>query len=236
MILRRVATAFRKQDWATVAVEFAIVVTGIFVGLQVDSWNSERTDRIRERVILKQLHSDFTANAARISQYASRHEQMVEGLEFALNVLTKGELKKTDSRRFRNVFVSMYQLPSISASMGGYDAVIASGDLALITDQELKSRMIELSSSLDEEISLTGYFRDLNQLNVELTRDVVLLVPNHDRTDTILQIDFDVVKNDYRMLAVVADQKRKHQIIGAARRDIADDFSETAAYIETLIR
>jgi hypothetical protein len=63
-----------------------------------------------------------------------------------------------------------------------------------------------------------------------------LLVPNHDRTDTILQIDFDVVKNDYRMLAVVADQKRKHQIIGAARRDIADDFSETAAYIETLIR
>ncbi len=236
MILRRIATAFREQDWATVAVEFAIVVTGIFVGLQVDSWNSERTDRNRERVILKQLHSDFTANADRNSQYARRHEQMVEGLEFALNVLTRGELKEADTRRFRNVFVSMYQLPSISASMGGYDAVIASGDLALITDQELKSRMIELSSSLDEEISLTGYFRDLNQLNMELTRDVVLLVPNHDRTDTILQVDFDVVKNDYRMLTVVADQRRKHQIIGAFRREIADDFSEAAAYIETLIR
>jgi hypothetical protein len=105
MILRRVATAFRKQDWATVAVEFAIVVTSIFVGLQVDSWNSERTDRNRERVILQQLHSDFTTNADRISQYASRHEQMVEGLDFELNVLTRGELKETDTRRFQIAFV-----------------------------------------------------------------------------------------------------------------------------------
>lgn len=217
------------------AVEFAIVVTGIFVGLQVDTWNTERTDRIREKVILKQLHSDFAANAANINQYANRHEQMVEDLAFALKILTRGELTKTDARRFRNAFVSMYQLPSISASMGGYDAVIATGDLALITDQELKSRLLQLSSELDAEMSLTSYFRDLNQINMELTRDVVLLVPNNDRTDTNLQVDFEVVKNDYRMLTVVADQHRKHQIIGAARRSLANNFSEAKAYVETLM-
>ena len=70
---------------------------------------------------------------------------------------------------------------------------------------------------------------------MELTRDVVLLVPNKDRTDTILQVDFDVVKNDYRMLTVVADQRRKHQIIGAARRSLANNFSEAQAYVETLM-
>lgn len=235
MILRRIATAFRKQDWATVVVEFAIVVAGILVGLQVDSWNTERTDRIREKAVLEQLHSDFAANATNIGQYADRHDQMIEDLAFALNVLTKGELTKTDTRRFRNAFVSMYQLPSISASMGGYDAMIATGDLALITDQELKSRLIQLSSELDAEMSITSYFRDLNQINMQLTRDVVLLVPNNDRTDTTLQVDFDVVKNDYRMLTVVADQHRKHQIIGAARRGLADNFSAAKAYIETLM-
>ena len=235
MILRRIATAFRQQDWATVVVEFAIVVAGILVGLQVDSWNTERTDRIREKAVLEQLHSDFAANATNIGQYANRHDQMIEDLAFALNVLTKGELTKTDTRRFRNAFVSMYQLPSISASMGGYDTAIAAGDLALITDQKLKSRLIQLSSELDSEMSLTNYFRDLNQINMELTRDVVLLVPNSDRTDTTLQVDFDVVKNDYRMLTVVADQRRKHQIIGAARRSLANNFSEAQAYVETLM-
>ncbi len=235
MLLRRIATAFRKQDWATVAVEFVIVVAGIVVGLQVDSWNTERKDRIREQAILKQFQSDFATNAASIGRYAIRHEQMVEGLGFALEVLTRGELEKTDTRRFRDAFVSMYQLPSISATMGGYDTVIATGDLALITDQELKSRLVQLRSDLDAEMSLMNYFRDLNQNNMELTRDVVLLVPNDDRTDAMLQVDFDVVKNDYRMLTVVADQRRKHQIIGAARRSLADNFSGAAAYVETLM-
>ena len=235
MLIRRISAALRSQDWATVTVEFVVVVAGIFVGLQVDSWNTQRTDRIREQVILQQLHADFSANAVSILQYVRRHEQMVEGLDFALDVLTKGELTKGDANRFRNAFVSMYQLPSISATMGGYDAVIASGDLALISDRKLKSLLVQLSSSVAAEMSLTSYFRDLNQINMELTRDVVLLVPNDDRTDTTLRIDFDTVKNDYRMMTVVADQRRKHQIIGAFREELADSFAEAATYLESLI-
>ena len=45
MILRRIADAFRKQDWATVTIEFFVVVVGIFVGLQVDNWNQIRKDQ-----------------------------------------------------------------------------------------------------------------------------------------------------------------------------------------------
>jgi len=119
MLIQRIATAFRKQDWAMVTVEFIVVVAGIFVALKADSWNSERTDRIREHVILSQLHSDFMANAVSIGRFASRHEQMVDGLAFALEVLTRGELAEADARKFRNAFVSMYQLPSTSATMGG---------------------------------------------------------------------------------------------------------------------
>ena len=44
MILRRLATAFRKQDWFTVAVETLIVVFGVFIGLQVNNWNEARQD------------------------------------------------------------------------------------------------------------------------------------------------------------------------------------------------
>lgn len=35
MILQRIAQSIRKQDWFAVAIEFVIVVSGIFVGLQV---------------------------------------------------------------------------------------------------------------------------------------------------------------------------------------------------------
>jgi hypothetical protein len=60
MILRRLATAFRKQDWFTVAVETLIVVFGVFIGLQVNNWNAASQDRAREAVILEQLTSEFS--------------------------------------------------------------------------------------------------------------------------------------------------------------------------------
>ena len=45
MILRRLASAFGRQDWFTVAVETMIVVFGVFIGLQVNNWNAARIER-----------------------------------------------------------------------------------------------------------------------------------------------------------------------------------------------
>ncbi len=40
MILRRIIENVRTRDWFTVAIEFLIVVVGIFVGLEVSNWNA----------------------------------------------------------------------------------------------------------------------------------------------------------------------------------------------------
>jgi hypothetical protein len=39
MILRRIIAHFRKQEWTAIALDFLIVVVGVFVGLQVNNWN-----------------------------------------------------------------------------------------------------------------------------------------------------------------------------------------------------
>lgn len=44
MILRRLSKHLLTQDWAAAVIDFIIVVAGIFVGLQVDSWNETRID------------------------------------------------------------------------------------------------------------------------------------------------------------------------------------------------
>ncbi len=42
MILRRLASAIRRQDWLAVLTEFVIVVAGIVVAIQLDNWNEAR--------------------------------------------------------------------------------------------------------------------------------------------------------------------------------------------------
>ncbi len=59
MILRRIADAFRRQDWFTVFVETMIVVLGVFLGLQVNNWNAARADRLAEREIIDAIADDI---------------------------------------------------------------------------------------------------------------------------------------------------------------------------------
>lgn len=56
MILRRISENIRSQNWFAVAVEFIIVVVGVFMGLQVQDWNDARKARIEERGLLSRLH------------------------------------------------------------------------------------------------------------------------------------------------------------------------------------
>jgi len=56
MILRRISENIRSQNWFAVAVEFIIVVVGVFMGLQVQDWNDARKARIEEHVLLSRLH------------------------------------------------------------------------------------------------------------------------------------------------------------------------------------
>ena len=56
MILRRITENVRSQNWFAVAVEFVIVVVGVFMGLQVQDWNEARKERIEEHGLLSRLH------------------------------------------------------------------------------------------------------------------------------------------------------------------------------------
>jgi len=56
MILRRISENLRSQNWFAVAVEFVIVVVGVFMGLQVQDWNDARKERVEEQGLLSRLH------------------------------------------------------------------------------------------------------------------------------------------------------------------------------------
>ena len=58
MILRRISENVRSQNWFAVAVEFVIVVVGVFMGLQVQDWNEARKERIEERELLGRLYEE----------------------------------------------------------------------------------------------------------------------------------------------------------------------------------
>lgn len=59
MILRRLATNFRAQNWTAISIEFVLLVTGVFLGLQASNWNQDRQEKQELRALLSQLQGEL---------------------------------------------------------------------------------------------------------------------------------------------------------------------------------
>jgi hypothetical protein len=59
MRLRPLTKHIKDQNWFAVAIDFFIVVVGVFMGLQLGNWNDARATRMSERDFLARLHGDI---------------------------------------------------------------------------------------------------------------------------------------------------------------------------------
>lgn len=72
MILRRLTVNLRTQNWTAIAVEFVLVVLGVFFGILAANWNLERVERQETGRLLSQLDTElslFITSLEKIEQY-----------------------------------------------------------------------------------------------------------------------------------------------------------------------
>ena len=92
MILRRVITHFRKQEWTAIAIDFVIVVVGVFIGIQVSNWNETRVERTREVIFLTNLAKDVRRDIVDINVISRVSTQRMSALGFLVRSATGSEL------------------------------------------------------------------------------------------------------------------------------------------------
>lgn len=144
MILRRVIGHFRQQEWTAIAIDFVIVVVGVFIGIQVSNWNETRVLRERERTHLEQLLIDLesdrdtgergVAAANRIDDAATAVLAVLEGAPQAVAI--------SDADLMRFLLEAGYAyLPQGNPTT--YNEMISTGALGLLQSVELKRALGE---------------------------------------------------------------------------------------------
>lgn len=61
MILRTLKKRIKEQNWFAVILEVIMVILGVTLAFQINSWNENRKDRIAEEHILNGLYHEFLA-------------------------------------------------------------------------------------------------------------------------------------------------------------------------------
>ncbi|MEM5518632.1 hypothetical protein WNY37_16865 [Henriciella sp. AS95] len=139
MILQRLATSIRKQDWFTVAIETLIVVFGVFIGLQVSNWNEARNERIEERDIFKRLILEGAAEEAELVRHRAYHvNNLGEIAELVARLEDPERCGDYSSESSKRVLLSIGDFPEPRLAFSTARELVSTGRIALVSSDEVR--------------------------------------------------------------------------------------------------
>lgn len=134
-----------QPDWRRglrwFAGEFLVVVTGILVALALQAWWNDRSARQQERELLQRLRTEFVNNRTRYSEAVEEQKQIIQSAHTVLQ-WTGPEAAAVDATAFEtHMNLLLGPLPVYRGSTSELDAMLGSGQFALIRNDELRAKI-----------------------------------------------------------------------------------------------
>jgi hypothetical protein len=155
-----------SQDisWRRIFAEGAAIVAGILLAFAIDAWWDDQVEIKEEQRLLAALANEFESNinvlrAAR-TEYEERYLEAALILEY---LESKGV--EPDPSRLTELVRNLFRARTIHLESGAHDALLASGNLNLIRNDELRIRLAAWPSYVgewsEEEVAVFAYVRDV---------------------------------------------------------------------------
>ena len=148
MILRRITEHVKAQNWFAVALDFAIVVLGVFVATQVSNWNSARAERAHSDYLVSALHAEFKTIESDLETSLGNITRYQAASRSLLNALRKGDLPPEDDK-VKDLILNSINLGRQSPRSAVYLQMVSDGDLRLIRNPQLSGALIRFDQRIE---------------------------------------------------------------------------------------
>ena len=172
MIFRRIKAHIAKEDWFAVFIDFMIVVFGVFMGFQVQEWNSNRNDRADAQQYRERLATDMELSIVRNDSHIKYQKLQRTQINTILDALDTCTITDNQKPEFA---AGLYNLGKISLPiviMYTIDELNATGKFQLIGDEEMRrlisSTVREVATTEDIDPQVTG--RTIPSINYVRTK------------------------------------------------------------------
>ncbi len=175
MLLRRVIQHVKDQNWFAVGIDFAIVVIGVFVGIQVSNWNEARVERgiaarhLAEIVEDLQAHLDFHdalygSAVARIAaaEYlleAAGYDAPPDELTLSTTTFPAPDSPEIREKDLDNLLGWLNLVRVTVSTRNGYESMISSGNLRLLRNRDLARQIQQYYGRYDDLLDTQKLFR-----------------------------------------------------------------------------
>lgn len=147
MILRRLSQSLREQNWATIVIEFVLLVAGVFLGIQAANWNAARDSDQRSGVFTERLKADLRIEAWNFEMLIGYYGQVQANARRTVDALTGGAALSDEALLVAAFRATQYN--DNTRQRATYDELTSTGELALIRDGTLRKLAMDVYSMRD---------------------------------------------------------------------------------------
>jgi hypothetical protein len=154
IIFRKVRQALLTRNKFTTYLLYAVgeiflVVIGILIALQINSWNQDQQDRQQEQQILSQLSKEYQSNLAQIKDKIEIRNETLNSSFSLLQYMKEDPATVSGDSLDAHLFRISIR-PTFDPELSVSNDLINSGKLYLLQNLELRNKVSAFSSSLSE--------------------------------------------------------------------------------------
>jgi Family of unknown function (DUF6090) len=210
--------------------EIVLVVIGILIALQINNWNENRKNRVKELGLLKQLHIDFISNKTQLDSIKMSNVKSVNGCEKMISYFPlKREFASIDT--VSKYFSEVFNVKTFNPSNSSIDALINSSSFEVIQNDTLRNLLVSWKDIYKDYSEEEQYARDLQiwEILPFLSKNIDYVNLYSERNlDFITTIEFqnlwiNKMISHQEILSSIKDEKVEQYVIDIIRLTSNDD-------------
>lgn len=143
--------------------EILLVVIGILLALQINSWNDNKKDRRLEANVMQELKEEFSQNAELIALRIAETDVSSQACLATMRLMESEEVM-ADTRSIDSLLYLTIEYKTFNPSTNTLEEIYQTGNFKILTNKELKSKLFEWTSEFqnykDTYTIYTGYIEE----------------------------------------------------------------------------
>ena len=200
--------------------EILLVVIGILIALQINTWNEERKNALEANRLLKDLLEEVEMAVSSREEFLREDIAVQDGIASALNKIFSKGLAELTSDECESIFYS-HMIRWDPFNLTTLDEMITTGKISILSDLELRNALLEfrnLANSNRERLNQTVF-----EANVLVDDFPHLIIRDWDipSQESVFTCDIKAMRENRHFLAQLQSNRgRLGGPINAARREL----------------
>lgn len=148
MFLRRISAHIRGENWFAVMLDLLVVVVGLILGLQIDTWWEGQKEARIESTYLQEIREDFELNKSSLQKEISDAEHIIRSM-IVLHEQSTLVAPSLSIVELNKHFTRVNDMPTFVIATRAYINLTGSGDLKLLRNRRLKNLLAAYYAAAD---------------------------------------------------------------------------------------